>query len=174
MHSLKCYECGLPADKVKDIVALQSYGQYKFTAEDENCDPNIKALLEYYLKQLDVPLTFSDAKVYVGLDDKGVLSYVGLETGGGGNYFYYTQYLIEPDSGNNLRDVPDFSSAVPYESQFKDIAAFVATYPTTAEGVHALQASQEQIQNDGAKLMTDVSMSENTANVEDENTENED
>lgn len=171
LHSLKCFECGLPAENVKEILSLQSYGQYKYTAEDENVNDNIKALLKYYMKLLDRPLTFADAKVLIGLDDDGMIAYVGMETGGAGNYFYFTQYLIEPDATTNLREVPDFSNTVPYESQFEEIAAFVSTYPTTAEGVKALQVSQEEIETNGGTILTDEDLPDDTENSEGENEE---
>lgn len=169
LHSLKCYECGLPADKIKDILSAQSYMQYKYTAEDENCSDDVRALLKYYLKQLDRPLTFADGRVLIGLDDDGMISYVGMETGGAGNYFYYTQYMIEPDATTNLRDVPDFSNAVPYEDQFKEIAAFVSTYPTTAEGVKALDVSQMELETNGGTVLTDDGLPDDTDISEEEN-----
>ena len=170
-HSLKCYECGLPAEYIKKILSIQSYGQYQYTADDENVDENIRKLLKFYCKQLDRPLTFADGKVLVGIDEDGIISYVGMETGGAGNYFYFTQYLIEPNATSNLRSVPDFSNAIPFEDQFKDIAAFVATYPSTAEGVKALQASQEELDTNGGTVLTDENLEDDVENSASENEE---
>lgn len=131
------YKCILPADCVKSILGAPSYGIYESIQREEGVSVNVSNLCQYYLNDLDMNLTFSDAIVYVGIDSNNILKYMCLEVGGLGTRLYVTKVVVETNNPN-LRETPDFSSAVPYSSTLSDLADFVASFPSYDEALSAL------------------------------------
>lgn len=133
------YECKLPAEDVKHILGLNSYGLYDSVMQDEGADSNIGKLCSYYLSDLDMNLTFSDGIVVLGVDSSGVLKYMCLETGGLGTRMYISKIVVD-DNNENLRQTPDFSVTLKYSETLKDLADFVASYPTYQDALNALNS----------------------------------
>lgn len=132
------YECTLPDEYVKEILGANTYGLYSVYAEDEDTDKNVKQLCEYYLEDLDMALTFSDAKVTVAVAN-GNLRQVVLETGGLGTKMYVTKTFLM-NSEYDLREEPDFSKASDYTDSMKELADFVADYDSYEEAMAALNS----------------------------------
>lgn len=146
------YDCTLPAKYVKEILGASTYGLYEVYADDKDTDKNVKQLCEYYLDDLDMSLTFSDAKVTVAVAD-GNLRQVVLETGGLGTKMYVTKtFLLNSDY--ELREEPDFSKASDYADSMKELADFVADYDSYEEAMAALN-SQDGTTTEGTETSKD-------------------
>ena len=137
-ETVTIYNCALPDEYVKEILGANTYGLYSVYAEDEDTDKNVKQLCEYYLEDLDMALTFSDAKVTVAVAD-GNLRQVVLETGGLGTKMYVTKTFLM-NSEYDLREEPDFSKASDYTDSMKELADFVADYDSYEEAMAALNS----------------------------------
>lgn len=137
VETVKTYKIKVKNEVLKEILGVSSYGIYKSIVDDKDTDANVKKLCGYYLEDLDMNLTFSDANVVVGVDNDGILKYMCLETGGLGTRLYLTKAIVATRN-NNLREVPDFSEAVPYTTTFKELADYVATFDTYDDALDAI------------------------------------
>lgn len=131
------YKVKVPASVVKDILGVSTYGVYKTIEDDKDTSANIKKLCSYYLEDLDMNLTFSDANVILGIDSDGILKYACLEVGGLGTRLYYTKAVVATKN-SNVRSTPDFKNAQTYASSLSDLADYVADYDSYDEAVKAL------------------------------------
>lgn len=131
------YKLKVPASTVKDILGVSTYGVYKTIEDDKDTSANIKKLCGYYLEDLDMNLTFSDANVIFGIDSDGILKYACLEVGGLGTRLYYTKAVVATKN-SNVRSTPDFTNAKTYASSLSDLADYVADYDNYDDAVKAL------------------------------------
>lgn len=131
------YKVKVPASVVKDVLGVSTYGVYKTIDDDKDTSANIKKLCSYYLEDLDMNLTFSDANVILGIDSDGILKYACLEVGGLGTRLYYTKAVVATKN-SNVRSTPDFTNAQTYASSLSDLADYVADYDSYDEAVKAL------------------------------------
>lgn len=158
------YRCTLPAEVIKKILGSTTYGLYSNYAESEETDKGVKDLCEYYLEDLDMSLTFSDANVSLAVAD-GNLRQVVIEVGGLGTRMYVTKTFIM-DGEYEIRERPDFSKALDYEESMKEIADFVEDYDSYDEAMEALraQSATDTEETEGTDNATDTS--ENAENAE--------
>lgn len=131
------YKVKVPASVVKDVLGVSTYGVYKTIEDDKGTSANIKKLCSYYLEDLDMNLTFSDANVILGIDSDGILKYACLEVGGLGTRLYYTKAVVATKN-SNVRSTPDFTNAQTYASSLSDLADYVADYDSYDDAVKAL------------------------------------
>lgn len=136
-ETFTCYKIKVKGESIKDILGVSSYGIYKSYMDDKDTDANIAKLCGYYLEDLTMNLTFSDANVIVGIDNNGILKYVCLEAGGLGTRLYFTKAVVATKN-TNLRDTPDVTSAVPFSDSLKELADYVASYDTYEEALKAM------------------------------------
>jgi len=137
-EEFKVYKAKLPASTVKDIVGVGTQGLYKAIAKDYSKDENVKNLADYYVKNMDMDLTFSDANVTFGVAD-GIIKYVNIETGGLGTRLNLTRAIITDTSKYELRQKPDVSKAKDYvKTQVKKTADYVATFDSIEDAMMTL------------------------------------
>lgn len=140
-EEFQIYKAKLPASTVKDIVGVGTQGLYKAIAKDYSKDENVKKLADYYVKNMDMDLTFSDANVTFGVAD-GIIKYVNIETGGLGTRLNLTRAIITNTSKYELRDKPDVSKAKDYvKTQVKKTADYVATFDSIEDAMMTLNNS---------------------------------
>lgn len=163
------YKVKVKGESLKEILGASSYGVYKSLVDDENTDKNISKLCGYYLEDLDMNLTFSDANVIVGIDSNGILKYICLETGGLGTRLYLTKAVVSTRNPN-LRDTPDFTGAVDFASTLKELADYVSSYDSYDDALRALdsfQPSEDSVLTDHS----DEYLSEETEDIQETETE---
>ena len=131
------YKVKVPASTVKDILGASTYGVYKTVEDDKDTSANIKKLCSYYLEDLNMNLTFSDANVIFGIDSDGILKYACLEVGGLGTRLYYTKAVVATKN-SNVRSTPDFTNVKTYASSLSDLADYVANYDSYEDAVKSL------------------------------------
>lgn len=139
------YKCTLPAKNVREILGLETEGLYKFYAEAKDTDKNVKKLLEYYLDELDMALTFSDAVVSISVAD-GKLRQMTMEIGGLGSKMYITKtFILNGDF--EAREKPDFSDSKEFTDSLKDVADFVAKYDSYEEALEAMSGTTNELED---------------------------
>lgn len=166
-ESFSMYKANLSSDIVRKLLGIGSEELYKAIKED-TINENISKLCGFYLEDIDFTMKFSDANVYIGLSNN-ILRYVQLEVGGLGTRLYDTKAVVVEDI--NLRDEPDLSGALPYESSLKDIADYVSEYDTYDEALEALDnydASTVEDQDDS----TDSNDTEEDSDLNEEDIDN--
>lgn len=131
------YKIKVKGSALKEIFGANSYGMYKSLVDDKSTDKNIVKLCKYYLQDLDMNLTFSDANVVVGIDTNGILKYVCIEAGGLGSRMYFTKAVVATKN-NNVRNTPDFTNAVDFSTSLKELADYVSSYKNYDEALKAL------------------------------------
>lgn len=166
------YKLKVPASTVKDILGVSTYGVYKTIEDDKDTSANIKKLCSYYLEDLDMNLTFSDANVILGIDSDGILKYACLEVGGLGTRLYYTKAVVATKN-SNVRSTPDFTNAKTYASSLSDLADYVADYDNYDDAVRALneKSSLTNSSTEPATEETTESSTEATTESEESTTE---
>lgn len=166
------YKLKVPASTVKDILGVSTYGVYKTIEDDKDTSANIKKLCSYYLEDLDMNLTFSDANVILGIDSDGILKYACLEVGGLGTRLYYTKAVVATKN-SNVRSTPDFTNAKTYASSLSDLADYVADYDNYDDAVKALneKSSLTNSSIEPATEETTESSTETTTESEESTTE---
>lgn len=132
-EKMKTYECTLPSSEVKEIMGVSSLELYKSLKEDKDASSGIKKLCQYYIDEYDMVLTFSDAKVTLGVaNDK--LAYLSMEMGGLGTKMYLTKLISFTEDGSiDTLEKPDFKSAKNYSETLNNVADYVDTYEGTVE-----------------------------------------
>lgn len=142
------YRCELPAKEVKNILGATSYELYETYADDKDTDKDIKKLCKFYMEDLDMSLTFSDAFVTVAVSNN-TLRQVTIEVGGLGTRMYVTKsFLLNGE--NEIREEPDFSNAVDYTESLKDVAEYVADYDSYEDALEALNNQTSTDTTEGA------------------------
>lgn len=134
-EDLKIYECELPSEYMHDFFGKTSLALYEAILKETDND-NMKNLCKYYLDEYDMTLTFSNANVFVGIDNTGKLKYVDIMVGGLGSKMYMVMSILENDF--TARTTPDFSNALKYTDSIAEVANFVAQYDSIEEGFDAL------------------------------------
>lgn len=168
------YKVKVPASTVKDVLGVATYGVYKTVEDDKSTSANIKKLCSYYLEDLNMNLTFSDANVIMGIDSDGILKYVCLEVGGLGTRLYYTKAVVATKN-SNVRSTPDVSNAKTYASSLSDLADYVADYDNYEDAVKALN-NKSSLTNSSTESSTETttesteSTTESTESVSEEDT----
>lgn len=168
-EDMDIYTGTLDSDIVRKIVCLGSeeiYTDIKNTTKDKN----IKKLCGFYLDDIGFTMVFSDAKVTIGVVDD-MIRYVQLEIGGLGSRLYITKSILTKDV--ELRQEPDFSNAVSYESTMKDLADYVSKYDNYEEAMQALntdsstEETTETTTEETSEESTETSSEETTETTED-------
>lgn len=141
----KCYKLRVSSETLKPIIGAGSYSLYKSINDSQADGTSIKKLTDYYLEDLEINLTFSDATVIVGIDNNNILKYMYLEVGGLGTRMYMAKAVVAT-SNSNLREMPDVSGVVPYEDSLRDFADYVATFDSYEDALEAMNV--EEVQNE--------------------------
>lgn len=162
------YKCILPAENVREILGLNTEGIYKYYAESKGTDKNVKKLCEYYLDELDMALTFSDAVVTVSIAD-GKLRQITTEIGGLGTKMYVTKTFML-NSEFEVREKPDFSDSKDFTDSLKDMADFVSKYDSYEEAMEALSSTTNELE-DNSEATQDSTDSAETSSEDVEKTE---
>lgn len=139
-----CYKIKVSSDTVKKILGAGSYGVYKSIRDSQEEGSSIATLMNYYLEDLDMNLTFSDAIVVVGIDNNDILKYMYLEVGGLGTRLYLSKAVVAT-SNPNVRATPDFTGAVAYETTLKEYADYIASFDSYEDAVEALNSNSDSI-----------------------------
>lgn len=121
---LTMYNCVLPKDKVAKYLAVGSIAMYNSLDKDEKSSDSVKKLCEYYLKDLGETMYFSDATVYLGVDENKILRTFSLEVGGLGSRLYLTKTVLYGVYQDEKE--PDFSECKSYASSIEDLADYLA------------------------------------------------
>lgn len=158
------YKVKVPASVVKDVLGVSTYGVYKTIEDDKDTSANIKKLCSYYLEDLDMNLTFSDANVILGIDSDGILKYACLEVGGLGTRLYYTKAVVATKN-SNVRSTPDFTNAQTYASSLSDLADYVADYDSYDEAVKALN-EKSSLTNSSTESSTETTIESEESTTE--------
>lgn len=136
-ETFSCYTIKVDSKAVKEILGVSSYGIYSTIQEDEGADTDIGKLCGYYLEDINMNLTFSDANIIIGIDNNGILRYMCLETGGLGTRLYLTKAVVATQN-NNVRTTPDFTEAVKYSTTLEDMAEYVASFDSYEDAINSL------------------------------------
>lgn len=158
------YKVKVPASVVKDVLGVSTYGVYKTIEDDKDTSANIKKLCSYYLEDLDMNLTFSDANVILGIDSDGILKYACLEVGGLGTRLYYTKAVVATKN-SNVRSTPDFTNAQTYASSLSDLADYVADYDSYDDAVKALN-EKSSLTNSSTESSTETTIESEESTTE--------
>ena len=134
---MKCYKAVVDSSAIKDVLGLGTYAIYSSVMEDSGTDSNIGKLCSFYLQDLNMNLTFSDANVTFGIDPNGILRFVGIEVGGLGSRLYMTKVVVAT-SNPNIRDNPDLSGAKAYSSILSEPAELIVDCDTYEEAAEKL------------------------------------
>lgn len=120
---LTMYKCVLPKEKVKNYLAVGSLALYESMKADEATSDSVKKLCDYYIKDLNETMYFSNANVYVGVDANKVLRTYSLEVGGLGSRMYLTKTVLF----NGYQDLkqPDFKNVSNYCDTLTDLAEYL-------------------------------------------------
>ena len=98
---------------------------------------NIRNLFQYYLDNSEYTLACSDANVLVGIDNDGLLRYMGLEVGGLGTNLYFTSVVVDTNN-KEVRTNVDISNAKTFESLYTDLADYCAKYDTIEDALESI------------------------------------
>lgn len=131
------YRVKVSSDVITSVLGAPSRGMYQLLKDQSENNPNMSKLMGYYIEDLDMSLTFSDAVVTFGIDKNGCLRYNVIEVGGLGSRMYVTKAVVEMDN-QNLRETPDFTGAVPFIDTFVDLADYVASFESYDSALNAL------------------------------------
>ena len=165
-----CYKIKVSSDTVKKILGAGSYDVYKSIKDSQEEGSSISTLMDYYLEDLDMNLTFSDAIVVVGIDNNDILKYMYLEVGGLGTRLYLSKAVVAT-SNSNVRTTPDFTGAVAYETTLKEYADYIASFDSYEDAVEALNSNSDSILPDLENPSSD-DIKEETTEASEESTEN--
>lgn len=139
-QQFKTYQLKVDSEVVKKILSTPTYGVYESIEEDDGTNENVRKLCEEYTKELEFALVYSDANVLVGIDQSGCLRYMCLEVGGIGQRMYLTNVVVDLQN-INVREQPDFTSAVDFASSLQEVADYVASFDSYEDAVESLNAS---------------------------------
>lgn len=137
-ETFKAYRITVTAQTVMELLNTDSWGAYMSIKDSEKSGSNISKLCDFYIEDSRLSRTYSEGRVIVAIDQDGILKFMSLETGGLGTRLYVTKAVVDVRN-QNVRDMPDFSSAVPIVSTMTELADFVAQYPDYDSALKALQ-----------------------------------
>lgn len=121
---LTMYNCVLPSDKISKYLAVGSLAMYSSLKNAKDTSENVKKLCDYYIKDLNETMYFSDANVYLGVDENKVVRTFSLEVGGLGSRLYLTKTVLYGVYQDEKE--PDFSNVKTYASSIEDLADYLA------------------------------------------------
>lgn len=137
MELFSVYRCKISSDVIKDVLGAPSLGIYKALKSSAESGSNLDSLLQYYIEDFDMTLTFSDANVIFGIDKNNCLKYLVIEVGGLGSRMYVTKAVVETNN-ENLRETPDFRGAVPFSNTLLELADYVANFDSYEDALNAV------------------------------------
>ncbi len=138
-EDFKFYSGTLSSSKVREILGVGSEGLYLSLKKDNPDNKNLKRFCDLYLSEMDRTLTFSDAKVIIGVAD-GCVKYTSMEIGGLGTKMYVTKSMIT--EGVTAREKPDFGKTEDYVETIQETADYAASFDTDEEALQALYESR--------------------------------
>lgn len=141
-ENIELYRCELPSDVVTEVLGVNTLGLYSSIQKNYTDNEDIQKFCEYYLRDLKMSMTFSDAVVTVGISDN-LLKYVSIEVGGLGTRLYSTRALITKNV--EVRDVPDLSNSVDYITTIQDYASYIASFGSYEEAVKNMNKNNSNI-----------------------------
>ena len=159
------YQCKLPSKDIQTILGVGSVGIYDAIINNTK-DENIKKLFQYYYDTSAYTLACSDANVLVGVDSNGYLCYVGIEVGGLGTNLYYTSVVVNMDN-TEIRDAIDTSTAKNFETLYTELAEYCSQYDTIEEAMESMAQSSSTEDSNLNLDTSDISIDENTNDIED-------
>lgn len=137
------YTCNLPSSVVKEILGMYTVEMYACVKDEYSADKNIKKFCEFYLDDMNRNLACSDGIVTVGIDDAGLIRFVGIDVGGLGTRLSYSMTLVT-DIKDTLRTRPiELESAVPYKTVIQEYANFVAQFDSYTDALNAMADDSE-------------------------------
>lgn len=138
------YTCNLPSNVVKEILGMYTVEMYSCVKDEYSSDKNIKKFCDFYLEDMSRNLACSDGIVTVGIDDAGLVRFVGIDVGGLGTRLSYSMTLVT-DIKDNLRTRPiELESAVPYKNVIQEYANFVSQFDSYTDALNAMAGSSEE------------------------------
>lgn len=158
------YKCKLPSDVVKEILGMNTYGLYSAYKDDSKTEDNIKTLCGYYIDELNMSLTFSDANVMVAVAD-GQLRQLTIEVGGLGTRLYVTKSFLTKGE-YEVRERPDFTDSKDYMETMREVADYVAGFDTYEEALKAM--NNGEVPNVSSGVTKDIKEAEEEEDVVDE------
>ena len=135
---LTLYNGTIDSEYVAKILGYDTLGMYEALYDEAVAknDDNMIALLERYIADLKMNLTFSDADAWIGLYN-GAVRYISFDVGGLGSRMTYSKIVLAADE-NLLYDLPKFGVAEPYYAGMSELADYVAQYGSYDEAMQAL------------------------------------
>ena len=130
-------------------MAVGSIAMYKSLKEEEGTSKNVKKLCDYYLKDLGETMYFSDANVYLGIDNNKVVRTYSLEVGGLGSRLYLTKTVLYGIFQDEKE--PDFTNVKSYASSLEDLADYLAKsnkdYSTALNKLNTIGNSEDELKS---------------------------
>ena len=139
-HKYKTYSCKLDSETIKELLAIDTYELYNCVIKDYPDNKNVKQLCEYYLRDLEMDLTFSEANFVIGIYDD-MIRYYELEVGGLGTRLYFSKALVPvEDDKFEYRETPDLKDAKDFvEVELQEDADYVAKFDSYDDAMKALK-----------------------------------
>ena len=158
-ENMHLYEGKLPSEVVKTIIGVGSYGLYDAMKTDYSDNTSIVKLCDFYMQDLEMNLTFSDANVTFGVIDD-ILRYVSFEVGGLGTRMYVTKTVIP--TGFTVREKPDFSGATEYVETLQETADYMNSFDSYDDALRALGSLDI---DDAGEGIADIDISSGTGSA---------
>ena len=137
-ESVSMYECTLDGEHVRDMLNVDSYVLFSKIAEEYKDNKNIAKFCKYYLDDVEKDLTYSDAKVTIGIASKKIV-YMQLEVGGLGQRLYLTRVFTKMGSDMKPSDTPNFDDSKDYvKEKIQDDADYIASFDSAEDAIKAL------------------------------------
>lgn len=136
-ETFKAYRVRVTPDTVLSLLGSGSWGVYNSLKDEEKAGTNISKMCDFYLESTALENTYSEGVITFAVDQDGILRFMSLETGGLGHMMYYTKAVVDTRN-QNVRDMPDFSDAVPLAATMTEMADFLAQYPDYDSAIQAL------------------------------------
>lgn len=159
---LTMYKCVLPKDKVENYLAVGSIAMYKSLNNDKNTSDSVKKLCNYYLSDLGETMYFSDANVYLGVDENKVVRTYSLEVGGLGSRLYLTKTVLYGIFQDEKE--PDFTNVKSYASSLEELADYLAKsnkdYSTALNELNTIGNKANNLSEEELKSLTNNSSTE--------------
>lgn len=136
-EEMTVYTAEIPASVVKEVCSIDTLGLYENIETEYSDNKQIVDLMSIYKDSLKRSMAFSDGLLTIGVSKDGMLSYLGLETGGLGNMMYYTKQIVTGDT-IDARPIPDFSSSKDYMTDVEGLAGYISTFDSYEEAMKNL------------------------------------
>lgn len=143
--SLTVYEGDIPASEVRGILSMDSIGLYESFLEEAQSekDDNMISLMNYYIDDLDMDYTFSNAEFKIGIYND-VVRYFEITVGGLGSCMVFTQTVLEMNS-ELAYAAPTFSNVKDYYESLSEVADYVAKYDSYEDAIQSLYTSDPNV-----------------------------